>query len=77
SIIKDSPILDGITETDPFYFMHSYEVINYTDVIALTDYCDHKFVSALQKGEIFGVQFHPEKSRRAGIKILENFLTHE
>jgi imidazole glycerol-phosphate synthase subunit HisH len=74
SIIKDSPILDGITETDQFYFMHSYEVINYTDVIALTDYCDHKFVSALQKGDIFGVQFHPEKSRRAGIKILENFL---
>jgi len=74
SIIKDSPILDRITETDQFYFMHSYEVINYTDVIALTDYCDHKFVSALQNGDIFGVQFHPEKSRRAGIKILENFL---
>jgi len=74
SIIKDSQILDGITDKDDFYFMHSYEVINYTDVIALTNYCNHKFVSVVQKGEIYGVQFHPEKSRRAGIKILKNFL---
>jgi imidazole glycerol-phosphate synthase subunit HisH len=74
SIVKDSPILDGISETDNFYFMHSYEVVNYTEVIALTNYCDHKFVSVVQTGEIHGVQFHPEKSRRAGIKILENFL---
>lgn len=74
SIVKDSPILDGITEKDNFYFMHSYEVVNYTEVIALTNYCHHKFVSVVQKGDIYGVQFHPEKSRRAGIKILENFL---
>ena len=74
SIIKDSPILDGITEKDNFYFMHSFEVINYTEVIALTDYCDHKFVSVVQKGDIYGVQFHPEKSRKSGIRILENFL---
>lgn len=74
SIVRDSPILDGITGKDNFYFMHSYEVVNYTDVIALTNYCDHKFVSVVQKGEIYGVQFHPEKSRKAGIKILENFL---
>lgn len=74
SIVKDSPILDGIVEKDNFYFMHSYEVVNYTEVIALTNYCNHKFVSVVQKGEIYGVQFHPEKSRRAGIKILENFL---
>lgn len=74
SIIKDSPILEGISENDNFYFMHSYEVVNYTDVVALTKYCDHKFVSVVQTGEIYGVQFHPEKSRKAGIRILENFL---
>jgi len=74
SIVKDSPILDGIAEKDNFYFMHSYEVVNYTEVIALTNYCNHKFVSVVQKGKIYGVQFHPEKSRSAGIKILENFL---
>lgn len=74
SIIRDSPLLNGITEKDNFYYMHSYEVVNYTNVIALTNYCDHKFVSIVQKGNIFGVQFHPEKSREAGLKILENFL---
>ena len=74
SIVRDSPLMEGITERDNFYFMHSYEVINYTDVVALTTYCDHKFVSVVQKGNLFGVQFHPEKSRNAGIKILENFL---
>jgi imidazole glycerol-phosphate synthase subunit HisH len=74
SIVRDSPVLAGITKNDNFYFMHSYEVINYTDVIALTDYCDHTFVSVVQNGDIYGVQFHPEKSRTAGIKILRNFL---
>ena len=75
SIVRNSPILDGITDKDNFYFMHSYEVVNYTDLIALTNYCDHKFVSVVQKGDIFGVQFHPEKSRGAGIEILKNFLS--
>ena len=75
SIVRDSPLLDGITDKDNFYFMHSYEVVNYTDLIALTNYCDHKFVSVVQKGDIFGVQFHPEKSRGAGIEILKNFLS--
>lgn len=74
SIVRDSPLLRGITEKDNFYFMHSYEVVCYTDVVALTEYCNHKFVSVVQKGEIYGVQYHPEKSRRAGITILENFL---
>jgi imidazole glycerol phosphate synthase glutamine amidotransferase subunit len=74
SIVRDSPLMEGISERDNFYFMHSYEVINYTDVVALTTYCDHKFVSVVQKGKLYGVQFHPEKSRNSGIKILENFL---
>jgi len=73
-IVRDSAVLAGITDADNFYFMHSYEVVNYTDVVALTDYCNHRFVSVVQKGQIFGVQFHPEKSRSAGIKILSNFL---
>jgi imidazole glycerol phosphate synthase glutamine amidotransferase subunit len=74
SIVKESPLLSGITNEDSFYFMHSYEVVNYTDVVALTNYCNHKFVSVLQKNEIFGVQFHPEKSREAGIALLNNFI---
>jgi len=74
SIVEKSPLLNGITQKDNFYFMHSYEVVNYTDVVALTNYCNHKFVSVIQKKELFGVQFHPEKSREAGIAVLKNFV---
>jgi len=74
-VVRDSPLLSGITEKDLFYFMHSYEMVNYTDVVALTDYCNHKIVSVVQQGHICGVQFHPEKSREKGIQVFENFLS--
>lgn len=73
-IVKDSSLLKGIDESSKFYFMHSYEVVNYTDILSLTTYSNHKFVSAIEKDNIFGVQFHPEKSREDGLKVFENFL---
>ncbi len=66
-------LLDGI-ENEEFYFMHSYEMVNYTDIAALTKYNGHNFVSAIHKGNLYGVQFHPEKSREAGIRLLSNFI---
>ena len=66
-------LLDGL-EDEEFYFMHSYELVNYTDIIAITKYNDHSFVSAVHTGNLYGVQFHPEKSREAGIKLLSNFI---
>lgn len=72
-VVNPNKLLKGV-EFDEFYFMHSYEVINFTDVSALTSYGKHTFVSALQKDNIYGVQFHPEKSREAGIKLLKNFI---
>lgn len=72
-VLKNSLLLNGI-EKEMFYFMHSYEVVNYTDMLALSEYANHKFVSAVEQGSIFGVQFHPEKSREAGIKLFKNFL---
>lgn len=74
-ILNECPLLEKISPDDNFYFMHSYEMINYQNVIALTEYCEHNFVSAIQNGNLFGVQFHPEKSRDAGLQILRNFLT--
>ncbi|MCB1174175.1 MAG: imidazole glycerol phosphate synthase subunit HisH [Leptospiraceae bacterium] len=76
-IVRESPLLQGLGEEDEFYFMHSYEVRNYTDVVGLTTYSDHVFVSAVQRENIFGVQFHPEKSREAGLKVFQNFLKIE
>lgn len=71
--VKDSILFEGI-DNESFYFMHSFEVVNYTNILGLTEYFDHKFVSAIRVGHIYGVQFHPEKSRDAGIKLFKNFL---
>lgn len=73
--IVDSPLLRGLVEDDLFYFMHSFEVQNYTNITALTDYAGHQFVSAVQRGNVYGVQFHPEKSRQAGLRVFRNFLS--
>lgn len=72
-VVKPNQLLAGL-ENEEFYFMHSYEMVNYTNIIALTDYAGHKFVSAIQKENLYGVQFHPEKSREAGIKLFKNFI---
>jgi len=72
-IVKTNKLLDGL-ENEEFYFMHSYEVVNYTEIASLTEYAGHKFVSSVQKDNIYGVQFHPEKSREAGIKLFKNFI---
>ena len=72
-VVTPNALLDGI-EKEEFYFMHSYEMVNYTDIAALTKYNNHSFVSVVHKGSLYGVQFHPEKSREAGIKLLSNFI---
>ncbi|MBL79381.1 MAG: imidazole glycerol phosphate synthase subunit HisH [Nitrosomonadaceae bacterium] len=73
-IIGKSPLFEKVDEVSSYYFMHSFEFINYTDIIALTEYSGYEFVSAVQHNNIFGVQFHPEKSREAGIQVFKNFL---
>ena len=72
-IVNNNRLLDGL-ENEEFYFMHSYEVVNYTDILSLTNYEGHQFVSAIHKDNIYGVQFHPEKSREAGIQLFKNFI---
>lgn len=71
-VMRPNAILEGLHDAQ-FYFMHSFEFVNYTDVSSLSHYGGHTFVSSISKGHIFGVQFHPEKSRLAGIKLFENF----
>jgi len=69
-------LLKGL-EDEEFYFMHSFEMINYKDISALSKYNNHNFVSVINKGNVYGVQFHPEKSRDSGIKLLSNFVKLE
>lgn len=74
AIRKFSKLFTDIADGESFYFMHSFEVCNYTDVLALTSYQDHTFVSAVEADNVYGVQFHPEKSRKAGLTIFHNFV---
>lgn len=76
-ILNESPILKGISKTSQFYFMHSYEFCNYANLSTTSQYCGHHFVSSIRKGNIFGVQFHPEKSREAGLLVIQNFINYE
>jgi imidazole glycerol phosphate synthase glutamine amidotransferase subunit len=72
-VVTPNRVLTGVEDRE-FYFMHSYEVVNYTDIAALTTYSNHTFVSAIHQDNLYGVQFHPEKSRQAGIQLLKNFI---
>ena len=70
---RDTELLAGLDGAE-FYFMHSYEVVNYKDVVSLSSYDNHEFVSSIGRENIFGVQFHPEKSRDPGLQLFENFI---
>lgn len=67
-------IFAGLEDETRFYFVHSYyvECRNNENVLGVTDY-GIDFVSAVRKDNIFGVQFHPEKSHRFGRQVLKNF----
>ncbi len=67
-------LLEGIPGAAQFYFVHSYHVRCEDGIVAAeTDY-GYQFVSAIEQGNMVGVQFHPEKSQRAGMALLRNFL---
>jgi imidazole glycerol-phosphate synthase subunit HisH len=72
--VKNSPLLDGFVKDSRFYFLHSYYfACNDTeDIIATTNY-GITYTSAIARDNIFGIQFHPEKSHINGIQLLHNF----
>jgi glutamine amidotransferase len=72
--INSSGLFEQLDGHSRFYFLHSYyfSCATQDSVIATTDY-GGEFASAVEKGNVFGVQFHPEKSHGWGVRILENF----
>ena len=74
-IIKDSKIFKDIENNSHMYFVHSYEFIpeNKNVISATTDYSSN-IVCSVEKENIFGTQFHPEKSDKDGLKIISNFI---
>jgi imidazole glycerol-phosphate synthase subunit HisH len=70
-----SPLFAHVKDGSDFYFVHSYQFVaeDPSDVVAATPYCG-RFVSAVARGKVFGVQFHPEKSSQTGFQVIRNFL---
>ncbi|KZL94088.1 imidazole glycerol phosphate synthase subunit HisH [Clostridium magnum] len=74
SIENSTPLLEGLSKEKAFYFVHSYvfKPEDKNEIIAVCNY-GQVFTAALQKDNIFITQFHPEKSQKNGLAILENF----
>ncbi len=75
NIVKESKILKDIENNSHMYFVHSYEFIpNDKNIISATIDYSSNIVCAVEKDNIFGTQFHPEKSDKIGLKIINNFI---
>ena len=74
-IAKSSVLMDGIQDGDYFYFNHGYYCVpeDIGDALTMTEY-GLRFTSSVEKDNIYGVQFHPEKSQKTGLQILQNFV---
>jgi len=73
--VKENPLLPHDEEEQRYYFVHSYRIHceDSNDIVATCDY-GSEFVAAFQRGNLFGVQFHPEKSHRFGMAMMRRFI---
>lgn len=74
SLKRQSPLFEDIDTEIGYYFLHSFyfECDNHSDVLATTEY-GHSFASAINHENVYGIQFHPEKSHNNGVSLLKNF----
>jgi imidazole glycerol-phosphate synthase subunit HisH len=74
-VTKETEVFNGLKAINDFYFVHSYAFFGVVEenILAKVEY-ETSIVAAVNKDNIYGVQFHPEKSQRAGQVILKNFL---
>ena len=74
-VVGEAPLYDGVETGKDFYFVHSY-ALRPADESCVTGWCHHgeKFVASVQQGNIHATQYHPEKSQKPGLRVLENFL---
>jgi imidazole glycerol-phosphate synthase subunit HisH len=72
---KESVLMKNLPDLAEFYFVHAYHFKSEDEAVVLntTDY-DYEFISAVEKNNIFGVQYHPEKSHDVGDQLLKNFI---
>lgn len=71
---REDPLIEGIPDHSYFYFVHSYyaAVVNPQDALGIAEYGED-FPAVVRRGNVWGVQFHPEKSQDAGLRLLKNF----
>jgi len=74
SWLRDDPLLEGIADNSYFYFVHSYHAVTRdpAHVLGQTNY-GVDFPAVVRRGNVWGAQFHPEKSQNAGLRMLKNF----
>ncbi len=72
--VEDDPLVAGLAPLQRYYFVHSYHAVcdNEDNVLMICDY-GYSFAAAVKRGKIYGVQFHPEKSHKFGMALLENY----
>ena len=75
---RDSSLFKDVVDGESFYFAHSYylECTDTTDVTATIEYGGQRVTAAIERGKIFGVQFHPEKSQEAGLNALASYIDY-
>jgi len=73
-LLQEHPIFEGVSRNIDVYFVHSYcfKPIDKQNILCITEY-DINFISGVVNGSIVGLQFHPEKSQKSGLRILSNF----
>ncbi len=71
--VNDHPLFDGIVAGSHFYFVHSYAMPVGDYTLAQCHY-GHAFSAAINQGNYYGVQFHPERSGKVGARLIQNFL---
>ena len=71
---RQHPLVSDLGPESRFYFVHSYHIVcaDEADVVAYTDY-GYPLAAVINKGNIMGAQFHPEKSHKFGMQLLKNF----
>lgn len=76
-LVPGSVLFADVPQNADFYFVHSY-FVSCEDPLLVSAYCEYggRFVAAMERNNIFAAQFHPEKSQRHGLQVLQNFLTH-
>ena len=74
SVQKESALFESMDPEAEFYFTHSYHLAASADIVAGTSWYGYDFPSVIEQNNIWAVQFHPEKSHKYGLRLLQNFI---